>query len=180
MPYEAYKDGDQWCVRNEKTGEVKDCFESEEGANRYMAALYAAEPEMEKSDSRPERLFKADEERHLIYGVVAEPETLDSYGDWLTADEIERACHAFMRQYQAVGLEHEVQASSCRVVESYIAPADFEIGDQTVRRGSWMMVTHVDASTAEGAMIWRAVKAGGFTGYSFQGFGRRRPGGPPA
>src|SRR6266566_9517764 len=42
-------------------------------------------------------IVKIDAERRLVYGVVYEPNVPDAHDDMMTADEIEKACHGFMR-----------------------------------------------------------------------------------
>lgn len=114
------------------------------------------------------RLLKAvDDERQLIYGIVLEPDTVDAQGDIVRAADIEKAAHAFLIHSRVVGDMH-TRPAEAEVVESYIAPADFTLGGQVVKRGSWVMVVHV--SDPE---LWAAVKDGKYTGFSVGGFGRR-------
>lgn len=126
--------------------------------------------------TREARICKADEERHLIYAVVYEPDVEDAHGDGMTAPEIEKAAHSFMQGYAQMraeaGLEHQVDVArdALAVVESFIAPAAFRLGKQDVKPGTWVMVTKAIDDT-----IWQGVKDGTYTGYSFEGWGRRVP-----
>lgn len=43
MPYSIHKQGSKWCVVKKSTGESKGCSDSEQAAQRHMAALYANE-----------------------------------------------------------------------------------------------------------------------------------------
>ncbi|RJQ04430.1 MAG: methyltransferase domain-containing protein [Bacillota bacterium] len=113
------------------------------------------------------RILKADEERQLVYGVVLEPDTLDTQGDTISADEIERAAHRFLAKSRVVGQGHKRPAKA-EVVESYVAPAEMEIGGQRVKKGSWIIAVHVLDPE-----LWRAIKAGEYTGFSVGGFGTR-------
>lgn len=121
-------------------------------------------------------IAKVDESRRLVYGVVYEPNVPDAHDDMMTADEIEKACHGFMRKYAtlraASGLEHQVDVGRDQVVivENAIAPVDYRLGQQLVTKGSWVMVTKVLDD-----QIWADVQAGRYTGYSFEGWGRRVP-----
>ncbi len=121
-------------------------------------------------------IAKVDEARRLIYGVVYEPNVPDAHDDMMSATEIEKMAHGFMRKYAtlgaASGLEHEVDVGRDQVVvvESYLAPTTFQLGKQTVTEGSWIMVTK-----ALDEQIWKDVQAGVYTGYSFEGWGRRVP-----
>ena len=55
------------------------------------------------------------------------------------------------------------------MVESYLAPADIELGGQVIRQGTWIMgVKVLDDS------MWQAVKDGEYTGFSIGGRGERK------
>lgn len=124
-------------------------------------------------------LLKTDDEKHLIYGVVYEPNVIDAHGGWMAADDIEKACHSFLDKSQEIGLEHSTKAAAAKPVENYIAPADFEMEGQTVTKGSWVMVTHVDVRHEDGAGLWKAIKSGDYTGYSWSGWAAKTPGNAP-
>lgn len=121
-------------------------------------------------------IAKLDPARRLIYGVVYEPDVPDAHDDVMSAGEIEKMAHGFMRKYAtlnaASGLEHEVDVGRDQVVvvESYLAPVAFQLGKQAVTPGTWVMVTK-----ALDDQIWQDVQAGKYTGYSFEGWGRRVP-----
>jgi len=112
-------------------------------------------------------ILKADEEQRLVYGVVLEPDTVDSQGDIISADEIEKAAHRFLVKSRIVGDRHSKKAKA-EVVESYIAPMDFEWGGQKVKKGSWILGVHISDDR-----LWNAVKKGEYTGFSVGGFGIR-------
>ena len=118
------------------------------------------------------RILKTDHEQHLVTGVVLEPEVEDAQGDVIEAIEIEKTAHVFLRDVArgqaVVGVDHEAEAEGARVVESFIAPADLEIGDQTVRKGSWIATFHVPD-----AALWKSVTSGERTGFSIGGSGNR-------
>lgn len=122
-----------------------------------------------KADGKPnftkqvKPLIKADDPQKLVYGVVYEPDVEDSQGDEMSADEIEKAAHGFMQNYQQIDKQHDFTTHAGQVVESYVAPADMEIGTQKVTKGTWVLVTK---ATDE---IWDAIQKGEFTGYSLAG-----------
>ncbi len=113
-------------------------------------------------------IIKADEEKRLIYGIVMEPDSVDSQGDKTTAEEIEKAAHKFMLNSQIIYNEHEKPEPDCNVVESYICPQNIKMGESDIKKGSWVMVTHCAKDE-----LWEQVKKGGFTGYSIKGFAQR-------
>lgn len=114
-------------------------------------------------------ILKADDELRIVYGVVLEPDTEDLQGDILDAETIEKAAHGYLQESRVVGDSHMVQAAA-DVVESYIAPADIQLGEQTVKKGSWVMGVKVNDDE-----MWAAVKKGEFSGFSIGGFGTREP-----
>ncbi|GLY12222.1 XkdF-like putative serine protease domain-containing protein [Pseudobacillus badius] len=123
-----------------------------------------------KSDKQPDfqkevKLFinKEEEEQQLVYGLVYEPDVEDSHGDFMTAEEIEKAAHGFMKDARNIDKQHDFNAGVGEVVESYIAPADFTIGEQTITKGSWVLVTKASDE------IWEEIKKGAITGYSMAG-----------
>lgn len=125
-------------------------------------------------------IMKWDEEKHLIYGIVVEPMTIDAHGDWVTEQDIAKACHAFMRKSQAIYLEHGKPSSAVSIVENYLAPADMSwmlpSGEtKMVSKGAWIMVTHVDVGQEHGQRVWDGVKKGEFNGYSYRGEAYRTP-----
>jgi len=115
---------------------------------------------------------KADDEKHLVYGIVMEPDAIDTEGDKTSADEIEKAAHGFMLDFQDLDLNHErvLGKQEASIVESYIAPQDLTFGENLVPAGTWMMVTKVFDDE-----IWKSVKEGDLTGYSIVGWGIRKP-----
>jgi hypothetical protein len=119
-------------------------------------------------------IAKIDAERRLVYGVVYEPNVADAHDDMMTAPEIEKACHGFMERYATLegdtGVDHvsSVGRHQLPIVENFIAPADYKLGKQVVKAGTWIMV-----AKAKDEQLWKDVKAGTYTGWSFEGFGRR-------
>jgi hypothetical protein len=119
-------------------------------------------------------IVKAVDEQRLVYGVVYEPGVEDAHGDTMTAAEIEKAAHGFMTRYARLegdsGTDHlaKVGRDAVTIVESFIAPVDFQLGAQTIRKGTWVMGAKVWDDK-----LWKAIKNKRFTGWSFEGWGRR-------
>lgn len=118
---------------------------------------------MEKLSS----IRKLDVERRLVYGVVLEPDSTDSQGDVLDSETIEKAAHDYMRHSQTIGDQHD-DAADAKVVESFIAPVDYEAAGETIKKGSWVMVVKVMDDE-----LWALCKAGEYTGFSIGGVGER-------
>lgn len=124
-------------------------------------------------------IVKSDDEKRLVTGIVLEPYTVDSQGDWETPEDIEKAAHAFMAMYREMGIEHVRKNEDIYPVESYIAPTDliWEYPDgeeRVVKSGSWIMTAKVLDANA-----WDDVKNGDLTGFSVEGRGHHEPGREP-
>jgi hypothetical protein len=115
-----------------------------------------------------------DEAKRLVYGVVYEPwdgNNLDAHGDYATADEIEKTAHNYLPKYSEVSLMHKKRINSqAEVVESFIAPIDYRINGELIKKGSWVMVTHVLDEK-----IWKSIVDGELNAYSIEGHGRQGP-----
>jgi len=112
---------------------------------------------------------KSNTEKHLIYAVIYEPETVDGQGDFAEAEEIEKAAHGFMADYcqYMVDTEHDFNNNRSVVVESFIVKGihpDFP----EVKSGSWCAVIKIND-----VEIWEKVKSGELTGVSMAGYAEK-------
>lgn len=143
--------------------------------------LGALAPAPEPVESAPEdtskaervvsKLIKTAEERFVL-GVVLAPEVADSQGDIYSHDEVRKAAHGYMeRTGGTLGKQHsEIVTGKLKVLESYLAPADFEVGGQQITSGTWLMGIRVVDDD-----LWQGVKSGSFTGFSIGGAAVRKP-----
>lgn len=114
------------------------------------------------------RIIKADAEHHFITGIVYEPNTEDAHGNFMTEEEITKAAYWYAKNGNQVDLQHDFEAlESADVVESWVAKADFNIGDETVKKGTWLMTVEVADED-----VWNAVQKGEITGFSMGGVGK--------
>lgn len=118
--------------------------------------------------SRTFNLFKADNsDKRLAYGVVYEPGLVDTDGDSADAQTIEDAAHEYLADYSDINLMHEKPlGNKVKVVESYIAPCDFVIGTDHIKKGSWVLAVFVDDEN-----LWQAVKSKKINAFSLEGTG---------
>ncbi len=107
---------------------------------------------------------KVDEDEHIVGGIIYEPDVEDAQGDMASAEEIEKAAYYFMEFSQNIKVMHQGRPINAKVVECFIAPADFEIGDQMVTKGSWWLSVRINDAAA-----WKAVKSGEIEGFSMGG-----------
>ena len=107
-------------------------------------------------------------ERRLVYGVVYEPYgdrdgRPDAQDDFMLPEDVEHLAHSWLPAYRYKTM-HRVGTDKVVPVESYIAPTDFRLGEQIVKRGSWVLVSRVIDD-----LLWKDVKEGRLRGYSFGG-----------
>lgn len=126
---------------------------------------------METPDkAQMQSVFKAlDDEKHLVYGVVLEPDSFDLHEDVVSFDTIEKTAHTYLVDARVIGEQHVFKAKA-EVVESFLAPVDYMMGEQKVLKGSWVMVVKVHDDE-----LWQAIKNGEYTGFSIGGVGQRIP-----
>lgn len=109
------------------------------------------------------------QEERFVYGEVLIPETVDAHGDTISEALVRKTSHDYMADYQTVGLQHRRNVSNrVSILESYIAPTDFEIAGAKIRKGTWLMGVRVHDDG-----LWDNIKKGDITGFSIGGWGRR-------
>jgi DNA adenine methylase len=140
------------------------CSDSLPGGARIRKLETSKEPD-NQSQLHARIIRKSNVEQRLVYGVVLAPDVVDSQGDTISKEDIEKAAHTFMSDYQNVGLQHGLFINGrARIVESFIAPSDMTMGGELVTEGTWVMVVKVMDDE-----LWGAVKSGDLTGFSIGG-----------
>ena len=121
---------------------------------------------------------KKGQELHYVLGVVLEPETVDatrtaqSKGDIYSAEEVRKAAHDFMVNFRGGGhdVQHNRQESQLlKIVETYVTPVAFNLGNRVIKAGTWMM-----GSLVFDESIWKQIISGVYTGYSIEGLSNAR------
>jgi hypothetical protein len=126
--------------------------------------------ELEKRSVKLARATVQKDQRYVL-GIVLEPDIVDAQNDTYSAEEIRGAFEKFAEQYRNVGLMHkQVINDRVAIVENYIAPADFQMGDTTIKKGTWLMGVRVNDPD-----LWSACKDGSITGFSIGGSAIRKP-----
>jgi hypothetical protein len=145
-----------------KSDEIEHSQQNDENG----AYMVLEREKMEKSDRFVSFLSK-DNAKRLVYGVVYEPNKVDGQNDFACAEEIEKAAHRFMLDWQKIGVMHARETRDVRLVESYIAPADFRMDGEPVTKGAWIIAVKVENDS-----VWNAILTGELNGFSLQGYGR--------
>lgn len=113
----------------------------------------------------------SNKDEKFVLGVVLEPEVVDAQDDIYSADEIRQSAHKFMQEFNNIGLMHkEIINDKVKVVETYLAPTDFKINGQSVKKGTWVLGVKVLDED-----LWNLVKSGEITGFSIGGSAIRKP-----
>lgn len=113
------------------------------------------------------RILKTDAESHFVTGVVYEPMVEDSHGNYMTESEITKAAYWFAKNGDKVDLQHSFEPlPGATVVENWIAKSDFQIGDEVVKQGTWLMTVEVTDEA-----VWEGIQKGEITGFSMGGIG---------
>jgi len=122
---------------------------------------------MPKSDleTRFVTFQKSDKAKQLVWGTVYSPDTLDSQGDFMTRENIEKMAYDFMRKglTKSIDTEHNLEVNGASCVESFIARDN----DPDFIPGSWVMAMHLPDA------LWAKVDAGEINGFSMYGSGAR-------
>jgi hypothetical protein len=119
------------------------------------------------------RLMKAASkgEERFVLGVVLEPETIDAQRDIYSADEVRKAAHGFMEHFAHIGLMHkDLIDGRVKILESYLAPSEFTVDGQLVKKGTWLLGARIVDEE-----LWTAIKEGRLTGWSIGGSAIKEP-----
>ena len=113
------------------------------------------------------KIIQKSEEGHLVTGIVYEPMTEDTDGNYMTAEEIEKTAHWYLKNGKNVDIQHCYEAADgVDVVESYVTKSDTKIGNENIKPGTWIMTMEVRNDG-----IWNKIEKGEITGFSMGGFG---------
>jgi hypothetical protein len=109
------------------------------------------------------RIVIKSEERRLVYGEVYAPWQVDTDGEAMLPEDIEKMAHDFLSsgRVHKIDVQHNLKESGCIVVESFIARKNDPDG---FLEGAWVLGTKIIPDD-----IWEMVKKGEINGYSFYG-----------
>jgi len=151
-------------ARELKNVEVQFVSYVDKAANKKKFFLLKSEEDIQPDFEKEVRILtKENDPKKLVYGVVYAPDEIDSQGDMMNAEEIEKACHGFMKNFQKIDEQHNFTEGAGALVECSCQLADIEVGGETITKGTWTIVTE---ATDE---IWEKIEKGIYTGYSLAG-----------
>jgi hypothetical protein len=149
--YISEEDG-KYCVRSHQTGKNFGCYTTRAAAEKRLKQIQRF-----KDQNFEVKFAGLDEDKRLVYGIVLEPDEVDYHDDTITADEIEKAAHKYMKTPMMIGDGH-VKKAKAHPVESFIYNPDVL---KEVKEGSWVMTIKVKSD-----VIWEGIKKGDYTGFS--------------
>jgi hypothetical protein len=115
-----------------------------------------------------------DEEQRIVSGPVLIPEEVDKQGDIVSALEIEKAAHDYMKNYQHINIMHNSSykdlADELVPIESAVLKSDLDYygTGEVLKKGTWILDVYVGNDK-----IWGLIKKGELTGYSIEGLAQR-------
>lgn len=129
----------------------------------FLDEHFGGSEESKDNGSTTDVAKSINEEQKLFTGIVLRPNVVDAHGDIYDEVVVEKACHDYVEFCMNQNLQHsiDVEKGDVSVVESYVAPADFQLGEGDVLKGDWIMTVKVHNDT-----VWDMCKAGDFTGFS--------------
>lgn len=101
------------------------------------------------------------EELMQVTYVAMMPDEVDLHGDFTSADEVRKAKESFNKSAMRANLFHRMMTDKFSVIESYLAPTDFILGDIPVKKGTWLMTFQIHDEN-----IWKMIKSGDINGIS--------------
>ena len=112
-------------------------------------------------------IAKRDSKQQLVLVEVYIPNDIDSQGEFVSPETLEKAAHDFSAggNHNNVSVMHNGQRIDASVVESYIAKK----GDPLFAEGTWAAVIKI-----RDPVIWEAIEKGVLRGVSFEGKGHTR------
>lgn len=107
-------------------------------------------------------------EYHYVFGEVYAPGLVDTDGESMLPEDIEKMAHDFIAAglVSQLDINHTHELSGAEVVESFIARK----GDPDYTEGAWVLGVRMK----EGP-LWEAVKAGDINGFSVEALVRKQP-----
>jgi len=149
--------------------------------NLSITDLFTVPIERKKKKQRD--FTKLDEEQGIVGAVVYRASTgddpwLDADEEWTDRENLERAAYDYMCKSQQILRMHDPTQGRmpAYVIESFItdAPTKKRINDETVYEippNSWWLAVKIDRTSEEGEELWKQIKSGQLTGFSFGGRG---------
>ena len=150
---------------------LKETDSEEKARIASISAMKNKEKKVSKSSVIQKSL---NQERRLATFIVLEPQdddltTTDLHEDWYDEETILDACIEFNKSlnFRKGSLMHMVETEGYSFIESYVTPAEMKIGDQVIKKGTWLQTIMVK-DEPQYDWIWEGIKEGKFNGLSVE------------
>lgn len=106
--------------------------------------------------------------QQILYSEVYAPMVIDTHGDYMTAETIEKMAHQFLKDgYQRnIDVMHDGEHVPACIIESYIARK----GDPDFTEGAWVVGIHVEDTD-----LWNSIVDGEINGLSLEALAMTAP-----
>lgn len=111
------------------------------------------------------KIIKLDKAKHIVCGVVLEPETVDLQGHIISAEVIEEAANDYMINSRVTGFRH-IKELDAVIVQSYVADCDLWLDSENIKKGSWLVKMKIFNEE-----VWKGIEDGIYNSFSIGGFG---------
>lgn len=114
------------------------------------------------------QIIEKNSNEHYVTGIVYEPMTEDTDGNYMTEPEIIKAAYWFAENGDSVDLQHSFEKlTTAKVVENWVTKSDSTINGKSIKKGTWVMTVKIADSD-----LWNAIEKGDITGFSMGGVGK--------
>jgi len=126
----------------------------------------------DSQDTIETTIIQKNEAQRKFWAIVLEPNSTvaddgvgDAHGHVMSEEEVEKAAHYYMENSQQIYKDHRGEVSAT-VIESFIAPADYTFGGESIKKGSWVMGVKVYDEE-----LWEGIEKGEYAFFSPGGVG---------
>lgn len=167
------------CYR--KFGKIIKCDNINHGENENQIK----DDNFNKDNEFNVKIYKTDDSKRIVYGVVLDPYQVDAHNDWIPVSEIEKTAHNWFKKSRMISLNHTGPSKSVAVesfIVDYPSHEDYKnaisgqdhkaykrkFGNDIIKSGSWIIGTELSEEDYE------LFKSGKLNSYSIEGFGVKR------
>ena len=133
-------------------------------------AIHRPEDSKKKSEEASKDLLvpiiKRRKARQIVYGIVLEADIVDTQGEFMKADQIEKTAHAYIQKSRVIGLGH-TKVADAELIESVLLHKGDSFYGTKIEKTSWAIGVFI-----KDAAIWKKVDSGEINAFSVGGFGK--------
>lgn len=148
---------------------VTEYFEDRE-KNFDSDEINKSEMEDSEFENSEDEFITKNDERQIAYTIALRADRPDLEKDTFVAPAVEKMAHTFMEKFQDHNVEHQFDTDDLQIVESFIAPTDFELNGNVVKKNDWVVaLKFLDEE------LWDLAKSGKLSGVSIEGRAKKIP-----